>query len=109
MFKNMKHLITILAVVYVLTFVVSVPAGAARFYAMCLKVRMLHAYVVVFAPALLAVASTALPDGKARKLVQLCVMGALAAMQLTATARLATGACNQSLSLRRLQPAWQQM
>ena len=90
-----------------LTFVVSVPAGAARFYAMCLKVRMLHAYVIVFAPALLAVASAALPGGKARKLVGLCVMGALAAIQVTATARLVTGSCNQSLSLHRMRPAWQ--
>ena len=92
-----------------LTFVVCVPAGAARFYAVCLKVRMLHAYVIVFAPAILAVASTALPDGKIRNWVGLGVMGALAAIQVTAAARLATGACNQSLSLRRPRPAWQQM
>lgn len=65
----MDKLLAIVGVLYVLSYIISLPAGAARFYAMCLKVRLPHAYAIVFGPVLLAVLTALVPDEKAKKAV----------------------------------------
>lgn len=94
--SSLDNVLVVAGVFYVISYFISLPAGAARFYAMCLNVRLPSAYAIVFGPVMLGLLTALVPD-KSKKMVGLVGMLAIGTLQIAATAKLTIGGCKPSL------------